>query len=185
MKPVEIIQTSKKELKKILLKKLCDKIFHITSQIGYEGIIKEQKILPSNKKKIKHKIWNYNKYCAIRNCVSVVDLYHNKDLKLILNALDNYNFCDPYSVVNSNIAYFLILKKELYDSKKIITWKEIKKEREKTKKFGEQTVPNLEACIKEYIKLSEIDYIIKVETEKELTKKELSELYLSYLPKSI
>jgi hypothetical protein len=68
-------------LKYILCKELENKVFHITSQIGFDGIIKDKAIYPSNHKNVKNYIWGfgkYGRYFTNKNYISVVDLYNNR-----------------------------------------------------------------------------------------------------------
>ena len=152
-------------LKYQLCKELTNKVFHITSQTGYDGILKDKVIYPSNHKNIKNHIWGfteYGRYFTNENCISVVDFHNNKNRKLVISAIYKYRFYDIHSIVKGNIAYFLILKINAYDN--LITWEEAKKDIEKNKRYGEQIVPNLESGIRDKILLSDIEYIIKVET---------------------
>jgi hypothetical protein len=159
------INGSQKYLKHTLCKKLKGKIFHITSQIGYKGIVKDNAIYPSKHKNIKSYIWGfteYGRYFTNENCVSVVDFYNNKNIKLTLKAIINYKFYDIHSVAKGSIGYFLILKSNIY--KNIITWEKAKIDIKTNERYGENIVPNLESGVKNEISLHDIEYIIKVET---------------------
>jgi hypothetical protein len=159
------IKGDKKYLKYTLCKELKNKIFHITSQIGYEGILSDKAIYPSNHKNIKSHIWGfseYGRYFTNENCVSVVDFYNNKNRKLVLSAIRKYRFYDIHSVAKGSIGYFLVLKSNLY--KKVITWEQAKIDIDTNKKYDEQIVPNLESGVKNEISLYDIEYVVKVET---------------------
>jgi len=162
---MKYIKDTINNLKYILCKELKSEVFHITSEIGYKGILKDKAIYPSNHKNIKKHIWGfseYGRYFTNENCVSVVDFYNNINNKLTIKAIKKYRFYDIHSVAHGEIAYFLVLKSSLYN--KLITsqvaWKDI----EKNNRYGEQIVPHFESGIKNKILLSDIEYTIKVET---------------------
>jgi len=158
------VKGTKKKLKYKLCKELHNKVFHVTSPIGYEGIIKDKAIYPSNHKNIKKHIWGFSqagRYFTNINCVSLVDLYNNTDKKLLNEAINSkYRFFDIHVMAQSSTGYIFVIKMDLYNE--LIIWNDIREDW--LKNLGQQIVPHLESGIKNQILLSDIEYIIKVET---------------------
>jgi hypothetical protein len=168
-----------KDLKKQLCKKLKNKVFHITTEDGFEVIQRSGEILCSNHSSIKNTNWGSKEspsYFRKRNCISVCDFYNNTNIKELITASRKYTWYDPNSVVHHNISYILVLNEFLY--KDLITWKNWKKE----KVFGEQIVPHLESGIKDKILMSNIDVIIKVVSFEE-SRRLMIQRYKGYLNK--
>jgi hypothetical protein len=158
---IKYIKDTQRKLKNRLCKELRGKVFHVTSQIGYDGILNDKAIYPSNHQNIENHVWNCGKYFANKNCVSVVDLYNNTDKKLLKKAInEKYRFYDIHTMASSHIGYIFVLKTDIYQ--KLITWKNIKDDW--LKNSEQNIVPHLESGIKKQIFLSDIEYIIKVET---------------------
>jgi len=160
MKTLNIKDTQRK-LKNKLCKELKGKVFHVTSKIGYDGILNDKAIYPSNHKNIKNHVWSCSKYFTNCNCISLVDLYNNTNTRLLLNAINTkYRFYDIHTMASSNIGYIFVLKTDIYQE--LITWKDVKDDW--LKNCNQNIVPHLESGIKNKILLSDIEYIIKVET---------------------
>jgi len=156
---------SSDEFRKIILEKFKGKIFHITNEKNYKKILKSKAILATNDIKNKNINWgseNSMSYFRDKNCISLCDLFHNKDKKNILDAMENqYNFYSPRRVVKDKIAYYLVLKETIYD--KCITWNSLRLD----EKIGKQIVPHLESGIPNKILLSDIAYVVKLVTTEE------------------
>jgi len=158
---METLRISSTEFKKIILKKFEGKIFHITNEKNYKKILESNAILATNFIKNQNVIWGSElnqSYFRSKNCVSVCDLFHNNDNKLIFEAMDKYSFYSPNAVVKEGIAYYLILNKNIYEQ--CISWKLL----DKKEVCGYQIVPNLESGISDRILLSDITHAIKVIT---------------------
>lgn len=161
---LEILKISSCEFKKIILERFKGKIFHITNEENYHEIIKSNAILATNNIKNVKNIWGSQKnmsYFRMKNCISVCDLFHNNDNKLIVKAMEEYRFYNPSMVVNENIAYYLILSKNIY--KECVTWSSL----DKDEVLGHKIVSNLESGIPDRILLSDITHVIKVITDEQ------------------
>ena len=174
---IEILEMSSSEFKKIILKKFKGKIFHITNEKNFKDILQSNAILSTNYIENPNTNWGSetNKsYFRTRNCVSVCDLFHNKDEDMILEAMYyKYNFYSP-SVVKDKIAYYLILKEAIYNQ--CITWNALNQD----EKLEKQIVPHLESGISNKILLSDIESIVKLVTT-EQSIREIENIYARLL----
>ncbi|KAF0220174.1 MAG: hypothetical protein FD174_1413 [Geobacteraceae bacterium] len=154
---ITIVAGSHSEVRRKLCKNIKGKVFHVTTDVGWEGIQAKGAILPSNSCNEIEKVWTGPAvgYFRSRGCVSLCDFYHNTNMKKIIEATRKYCFYHPSR--KSKSSYLLILDHSLYDS--LITWDKWKEE----KAYRESIVPNLESGFKGSISLAMITGVIEVQ----------------------
>jgi len=176
---IETLEISASEFKKVVLKKFREKIFHITNEKNYKNILKSGAILATNDIENPNINWGSEEnqsYFRTKNCISVCDLFHNKNEKSILDAMEEYRFYSPNCVVKENTAYYLILNKSIY--RKCIIWDSLDVNKISNKKI----VSNLESGIPNQILLSDVIHVIKLVTD-EQSIREIEQNYTNYLNK--
>jgi len=170
---IEILKMSSSEFKMIIYQKFKGKIFHITNEKNYKNILQSGAILATNNIENPNINWgseSSQSYFRTKNCISVCDLFHNKNENKIIVAMDKYSCWNPNSVVKDKVGYYLVLKESIYD--KCITWNSLSQ----NEWLGTQIVHDLESGIADKILLSDIEYIIKLVTT-EQSRKEIENIY--------
>jgi len=163
---IEVLEMSALDFKKIVLKKFRGKVFHITNEINYKSILDCGEILATNTIENPNINWGSEEnmsYFRSQNCISVCDLFHNKDVRKIDEAMDKYSLWNPTSVVKDEIAYYLVLDESIYTQ--CITWGSLKSKKILVRK---EIVRNFESGIPDRIRFSDISQVIKLVTTDKL-----------------
>lgn len=153
---IKTIKCKVSEARKILIKELWGKVFHVTNEKGFNGIITAHKIMPNIGSHFGNNWGNKNNsYFRNRGCISVCDLKNNQNINEINDALYKYSF---YNLsCNGEITYLMVLDESLHHH--LITWEACKKE----KAYRETVVPYLESGYPCEIPIDRITLIVKIE----------------------
>lgn len=152
--PREKHEIDKKEISELILPKLKGKVFHVTNEVGLNGIIADELIKNNKDNKYAYTFGqSKNSYGRLRGYTCLVDLRSVSEEKLN-DALCCYYFLDPSHENDRN--FFLIIDQKLHE--KLIPWHKAKQE----KPFSEMWVPYIEAWYPGDIRSKFINKIIEI-----------------------
>lgn len=150
---IEIVNCSGSTVRRKMLKHLYGKVFHVTNENGFNGILYKGAIIPTlNEPAFRN--WRMESFFRNRGCVSVCDLVNNTSKKHISSAISKYNFFDLRC--NNGRTYLFLLNKSVHFN--LITWNQWIIE----KAYKENIVPHLESGFPGEISIVDIEKIIMI-----------------------
>lgn len=148
---IETVNCSGSAVRRRLLKHLYGKVFHVTNENGFNGILNRGVIIPSLNESISSN-WGMESFFRNRGCVSVCDLVNNTSKKRISSAISKYNFFDLRC--NNGRSYLFLLNESIHCN--LITWNQWEKE----KAYKESIVPYLESGFPGEISIIDVEKIL-------------------------
>lgn len=152
---IERIALHRDELESIVLPKLRGTVFHVTSQVGFEGIQATDSVYANGDGRFPFTFpQSENGFGRRRGYVCLFDLREVTDEQLT-HALEGYYFLDPFGKKQNPI--FLFLSPDSYDQ--VIHWSATKGD------YTEMWVPYVEAWYPRDLPLSIIVKVLALDVE--------------------